>query len=155
MSIQTGYGLFKELLAEFADEQMSIPGVIGEWSVKDVLTHIVLHEQRMIQWTKACLCGDKLTDPQPYDMPDDELVAVNEKIYRENRDRPLDDVLYEFDKAHTEAMSLVETAGEEDLIDPRRFQLRGGEPLWAAIAANTFEHYEEHSRDLRAWRMSR
>jgi hypothetical protein len=43
---------------------------------------------------------------------------------------------------------LVETSPEEDILDTRRFQLLGGEPLWAAIAANTFEHYEEHGKDL-------
>ena len=134
---------------------MTQPGVIGAWSVKDVLAHIVVHEQRTIQWTTDTLRGATPVAPQPYDMPEAELTEANERVYRENRGRPLDDVLREFEKTRARVLTLVETAGEEDLIDPRRFRLREGEPLRAAIVANTFPHYEEHSRDIRAWQVNR
>ena len=153
-SIRSGYEVFKELLAEFNREQLTRPGVIGEWSVKDIVAHIVVHEQRMIQWAGERLRGEMPRAPQPYDMPEDELAVVNERIYRENRDRSLQDVLHDLDQAHAEAMALVDAAAEEDLMDPHRFQLKGGEPLREAIAANTFQHYEEHSRDIRAWQVA-
>ena len=57
-SIQNGYNLFKELLSELDEEQMTQPGVIGKWSVKDTLAHIVIHEQRMIRWTREMLRGE-------------------------------------------------------------------------------------------------
>ncbi len=148
-SIQTGYDLFKELLAEFNPAQMDQPGAVGKWSVKDTVAHIVVHEQRMIQWMKVRLCGDLPVMPQPYAMPDDELNELNEQIYQENLNRALEDVLYDLDKTHVEALRLVEESREEDILDPRRFQLEEGEPLWEAIAANTFWHYEEHGRDIR------
>jgi hypothetical protein len=36
-------------------------------------------------------------------------------------------------------------------LNTERLQLQGGEPLWEAIAANTFWHYEEHGEDIRRW----
>lgn len=150
-SIQNGYDTFKELLAEFDTEQITQLGAIGKWSVRDTVAHIVVHEQRMLQWMNEKLSGKQPVAFQPYAMPDDALDQLNEQIYQENLFRPLDDVIDGLDKTHMEALRLVETSTEEDLLDPARFQLLGGEPLWEAIAANTFEHYEEHSRDIRKW----
>ena len=147
-AIQTGYSLFRELLAEFDTEQMQQPGAVGTWSVKDTVAHIVVHEQRMIQWIRERLCGKQPNMFQPYAMPADELDQLNEQIYYENRDRPLDDVMHALEETHAETLNVVETNPEEDLLDAGRFRLLGGEPLWTAIAANTFEHYEEHGQDL-------
>jgi hypothetical protein len=43
---------------------------------------------------------------------------------------------------------MVEGASEEGL---QRVKLQGGEALWQAVAANTFEHYQEHGQDILAW----
>jgi hypothetical protein len=82
-------------------------------------------------------------------MPDAELDQLNEQIYQENRDRPLEDVMQALDETHAEALHLVADSSEADLFDPNRFRLHGGEPIWEAIAANTFDHYEEHGRDIK------
>jgi hypothetical protein len=150
-SIQNGYSLFKELLAEIDPEQMSEPGAVGKWSVKDTVAHIVVHEQRMIQWMKERLVGNHPATPQPYAMPDKELNELNEQIYEENRNRSLEEMMRDLNKSHAEVLVLVKTSTEEDLLDSTRFQLEGGEPLWEAIAANTFSHYEEHGQDIRRW----
>ncbi len=151
-SIQNGYDSFKELLAEIDQAQMCQPGAVGKWSVKDTLVHIVVHEQRMIQWMNERLGGGHPILPQPYSMPDVELNELNEQIYQENLDRTLEDVLHDLHKTHIESLRLVEESREEDLLDPHCFRLQGGEPLWEAIAANTFWHYEEHGQDIRRHR---
>ena len=153
-SIQTGYKLFKELLAEFDDDPMIEPGVVGEWSVKDTVAHIIVHEQGMLQWMTKTLSGEQPCTPQPYNMPDDELDQLNKLIYQENKNRLLDDVMHDLDTAHAAALRLVGAASEEDIFDPSGFHLREGEPLWEAIAANTFWHYEEHGQDIRTWKVT-
>ena len=153
-SIQGGYALFTALLAELDEEQMTQPGAIGTWSVKDTVAHIVIHEQRMIHWMTEKLRREHPILPQPYAMPDDELDKLNEQIYQENRNRSLDDIMRDLDKTHVDVLTLVETAAEEDILDSRRFQLQGGEQLWEAIAANTFWHYEEHGQDIRNWQVA-
>lgn len=147
-SIRSGYSLFKELLSEFNTEELNKPGAVGKWSIKDTVAHIVVHEQRMIWWMNERLSGKCPTLPQPYAMPDKELNELNEQIYQENLNRTWNDVLCDLETAHVEALQLVETSSEWDLFDPDRFQLQTGEPLWEAIAANTFLHCEEHGRDI-------
>ena len=154
-SIKTGYVKFADFLAELSCEELAQPGVIGHWSVKDITAHISVHEQRMVQWTKERLQGNVPKSPQPYDMPADELDQLNEQIYQENRIRSLDDILCDFDKKHVETLKLLETLVEKDIFDVSGFRLLGGEPLWEAIAANTFWHYEEHSQDIRTWQVAK
>lgn len=149
--IAGGHRSFKGMLAELSPEQMLQPGVIGDWSVKDILMHIVVHEQRMLDWLEERLCGSMPEMPQPYDMQEEELALLNRQIHLENVDTPLDDALHQLDRLNEQALGAVMRAAEADLIDTTRFRLKNGEPLWQAVAANTYEHYEEHSRDIRAW----
>jgi hypothetical protein len=150
-SMQTGYARFRKLVDELDPAQLSAPGAAGDGSVKDVLAHILVHEERMLRWVDERLGGSLPIAPQPYGMPEEELAGLNRRIYEENRDRPLDEILAGLDEFHALALELVRATAEGDLSDPDRYQLDGGEPLWAALAANTYEHYEEHSRDLQAW----
>jgi hypothetical protein len=148
-AMESGYRDFKQLLAGFDDGQACQPGIIGKWSLKDTAAHILVHEQRMIAWMRARLYGAAPPLPQPYAMPDAELDNLNEQIYQENRDRPLEDVMQALDETHAEALHLVADSSEADLFDPSRFRLQAGKPLWEAVAANTFSHYEEHGQDIR------
>ncbi len=149
--IQVGHKLFRVMLAELSEEQMTEPDVVGQWSVKDILAHIVAHKQYMIQWIDRRLRGETPKEFQPYDMPEDQLARLNEQIYLENRDKPLAELLAGLDQSYVRALTLVSEAEEADLTDTGRFRLAGGEPLWEAVAANTFWHYEEHGRGILAW----
>ncbi len=150
-SLKSGHLQFKTFIAGLTAEQMQQPNVVGVWSIKNILAHIVVHEQRMIDWVTKTLRGEKPEAPQPYSMPEEALNRLNEQIYQQNRDRPLVDVLTDLETTHLQTLDMVAAASERDLLDPRRFSLQDGEPLWEAIAANTFWHYEEHGRDIRAW----
>jgi hypothetical protein len=147
-SIQQEYQLFQALLADISEQRMLEPGVVGPWSIKDLLLHIVVHQQRMIYWVEERLRGRVPAAPQPYAMPEDELARVNQQIYLENRNTPLASALAELEKSHRQALAMVESASEDGL---QRVKLQGGEALWQAVAANTFEHYQEHGQDIRAW----
>jgi hypothetical protein len=146
--ISSGHKLFQALLAELSEQHTLAPGVVGQWSIKDLLMHIVVHQQRMTCWVDERLRGIVPAAPQPYDMPEDELAQVNRQIYLENRAVPLARVLSELEKSHEQALAMLEGASEAGL---KHIKLQGGEALWEAVAANTFWHYEEHGQDIRAW----
>lgn len=48
-------------------------------------------------------------------------------------------------------MHVVESLSDADLGDPRSFAWTGRRPLWQILAANTWEHYQEHLAGIRAW----
>jgi hypothetical protein len=143
----------KSLDAELADldgDQMTKPGVEGRWSIKDLMAHITAWEQRMIEWLKQALRGE-VPKQLPTSITWEDLDRLNAETFRENRDRPLDEVLAESDRSYRQVLRTVEMMPEKALIQPDYYVWRGGKPLWEIVAANTFWHYQEHREAIRAW----
>ena len=115
----------------------------------DLLQHIVVHQERMLAWLEESLQSGHPVEGQPYDMPEPELNALNERILNEGRGRTVGDLLASLDQIHRRVLHFVDSAPDAFLFDAQRWSLRGGEPLWMAVAANTYEHYEEHAHEWR------
>lgn len=80
------------VLAPLAPARMELPGVVGEWSVKDVLAHLAEWEQRALGWYRAGLRGDAPDLPAPgYEWS--ETPRLNRAIFERHRDRPLDEAV--------------------------------------------------------------
>jgi len=149
-SIQSEREVLAATLAQVREDQMDEPGVCGAWSVKDVLAHIVAWEELMVR----CLRGiQDLTVPGlvPYGISDDALDELNGQIREENRGKPLDQVLKEFERSYEESVTAVEETSEEELLAIGRVEGLGNEPLWHMVAANTCWHYRDHRELLEAW----
>jgi uncharacterized protein (TIGR03083 family) len=143
--IRAEWALWEALLGEIEEAQMTQPGAAGEWSVKDVIAHITWFEREMVGMLQArALVGSDL-----WQLPTDER---NARIFEENQDRPLQDVLAEAQQVHRQFLEEFEALAEDDLADPHRFP---GMPEdwqpWIVIAGNSNEHYRDHSRDVRTW----
>ncbi|MBD0328165.1 MAG: ClbS/DfsB family four-helix bundle protein, partial [Pyrinomonadaceae bacterium] len=52
------------LLAEVGEGRMMQPGVVGDWSVKDVTAHLTTWERRPLEWLRAAQHGGT---PRPPD----------------------------------------------------------------------------------------
>lgn len=148
--IRTERKLLEAELADLDGDQMTKPGVEGCWSIKDLIAHISVWEQRMITWLKQTLRSE-VPQQLPAGMTWDDLDRWNEQTYLEHRDRPLDEVLAESNRSYRQAVQAVETMPEKALIEPDYYVWRGGKPLWEMVAANTFWHYREHRETIRAW----
>lgn len=131
-------------------DQMLSPGLVGNWTVKDMLAHITVWEQRMVRWLEQTALGDE-PEMLPAGMTWDDLDLWNEQTYQEHLHRDLQEVLSGFQTSYQEALKTVREFPEEDLIDPERYAWRNGRALWLMVAANTYEHYKEHEADLAAW----
>ncbi len=133
------------LIAQMDDAQMVQAGISGEWSAKDILAHITWHEREMIKVLQArALIGSEL-----WALPPDQR---NDTIYEENKARPLQEVRDEARQVFALLWSLLESLSEEDLHDPYRFaEMPVDWQPWQVIASNTYEHYEHHIRQVRAW----
>lgn len=149
--MEQGYRDFKRLLEGLSTTQMLAPGVAGAWSVKDIVAHITEHARRMLRWLEVRLQGRVPEAFQPYAMPEPELAVLNDQIYQQYRDYPLAEVLVDFDQVYAEGLAWVRAAPEADLLEATRLALLDGEPLWEAVAANTYQHYAEHGADIRRW----
>ncbi len=138
------------LIAPLSDAQLCQPGLAGGWSVKDVLAHIAAWEKRCLDGIETGLRGGTPIWPEAgYTWQDTD--RLNEETFQENKDRSLEDVQTESRKSYEQFLALVERLSDEDLNDPQRFPWTEGESILAFIADNSYNHYREHSEQIRAW----
>lgn len=138
-----------DLLTQVGPARMEIAGVVGEWSVKDVVSHLTAWESRPVAWLKAVRSG-KEPEPAPWDPKLDET-ETNAWIRDHNRNRLLQEVLDESRRTHLELVRMLRSADEKDLFPDRRYTWLEGNSLLGLIAGNTYEHYGEHAEQVQAW----
>lgn len=136
---------YERLLAEVDEEQMLEPGLPGGWSVKDVIAHVNWYEQEMVVLLETrVFAGSEL-----WELPADER---NIPIHEQNKDLPLGEVLLESNRVFERLWELVSQLTDEDLMQASHFdEMPGDWEPWQVIASNTYEHYQEHNLDIRAW----
>jgi len=143
--IHVEHALLERILARLTHAQMSIPGVEGVWSVKDVLAHISAWERSMQEYTHSLLQGQPPAVPLPWDVD-----RMNAGIYARFKDKPLGEVLEEFRQSYWDSIVLIESLSEDQLrhVYPDTWPLG---PLWTGIADNMSGHYQEHRLDIQKW----
>ena len=148
--IRSGRETLEAMLDQLSETQMTQPSVENAWSVKDILAHITDWEKRMVQWIEESL-QDKTPERPAPGMTWDDLDKLNEQTYLANKDRSLDEILVGFHDSCQQSLKVIEALTEEDLLDPNRFEWREGNPLWHMVAANMWEHYQEHRETIDNW----
>ena len=95
-----------KLLGTISKSKLSKPGVEAEWSIKDILVHIVFWETLMVCWLE-----DILKDLEPKMLPPgktwDDLDEINQDAFLENQDRDLDEVLETYHAHYPVALASV------------------------------------------------
>ena len=147
--MSTSYAALEEILAHLDKTQYFTEGVIPGWSIKDILAHIASWHHRLLMWLDAAVRNEEPTISGPDNV--EEMDAINAQFYQENKARPLDEVLTDFRTTRQQIMDIVQAMPEEDLMSPHRFAWTRGEPLWQAIAGDTYEHYREHIQQIQEW----
>ncbi len=148
--IHTERRRLQQNLDTLAPEQLGKAGVIGHWTVKDILAHLVDWEQRLIGWYQAGLRGEQPEVPAP-GLTWAELDRLNERIYQEYRHRPLDDILQAFATSYRQVLQMADGIPEDDLFVPGRYDWLGEENLSGFILANTANHYRWAKQAIRNW----
>lgn len=147
--MQSGYASFEALLAPLSAEQLSEPGVSGDWAIKDILVHLAAWQTRVSLRLEA-LARSEEAPFAPIDN-DEKVDAFNSETFAANRTRPLGEVQAEWHAAAERLNLNVEQTSESDLFKPGLVAALGGDPLWRSVAGNTFEHYAEHAPTIEAW----
>lgn len=141
--IRTGRVKIAALWVGLTADEMQQPGYNGEWSVKDLIAHLLFWEQFMIEHAPRLLAGDSL--------PPFEVDPFNREAYEANRYRTLDDVRAAFRASYPQLEALVK--GLPDGALDHKLAALDGAALGDFVAWNSSGHYEEHIDALRAWSM--
>jgi len=137
--------------------RMTLKGVSGKWSIKDVLAHILSYEQYMADRMHEILhhevyipCKtqnalDAFLDEFGYPDFGSPLLddnAPNAWVVEKYKNVSLDDVVTQELQAFASIVSAFEQMTEETISKHN---------LNERVANNTFKHYREHIKDIRAW----
>src|SRR5260221_12630311 len=99
---------WEALLTQVDEERMLQPGAAGKWSVKDVIVHVTWGEREMVPVMRTHV----LVGSQFWELSDDER---NEIVYKQNRDRPLQEILQEEQQAYAALFEEAQSLTDEDL----------------------------------------
>jgi len=147
-SIRTSRELLEKKFSKLTPKQMVWPGSMGDWSVKDILAHLVDWEQRFIEWYKSGLRGETPKTPEP-GFTWRELPKLNHIWYERHKNDSLESVLDQFEKSYREILELVEGMTEQEIFEDSYYPWTGASPLLPWIAANTSSHYDWARRNIR------
>ncbi len=145
-AIQKSRAELEAALAGLTDAQMVDPGVMGDWSVKDMLSHLTAWEAE----TVTLLAKTKLGKQPAAGHADKEIDELNAKWYKENKNRPLERVLADHAGVRKQMLRQLENYNDAELNEPRPWLKNRAVIEW--VKADTFEHEAEHLVSLREWR---
>lgn len=144
--IETEWRELTDWLLALSEAQLTLPGKDG-WSVKDHLAHLTFWEQKMVRShlngePEHAILGLSAEDAARVDSAD----AINDLVYRRNRDRSASEILAEAWRIHNETVAQIEREGFARLQQQREGYAY---PLYAYVVGNTYGHYMEHAGWLR------
>jgi hypothetical protein len=137
---QTERAALEQLLASLTPEQMTQPKVVGDWSAKDVLAHLIEWEQMVIEWYEAGVKGKVPATPsEEYNWG--QLPQLNHAIYLKHRDRGLADIQKDFKASHKKIMKTIQKIPEKELFTHGHFAWTRNNTLAAYFVSGTSSHY--------------
>ena len=120
-------------LDDIPEEWQSEPGVIGEWSLKDLFGHLAFWDDHATEEIERALAGLSRLDNAWQQMNETDHVARQDRTLPEQRSA-----------MHQAHAALVERLESVAGIEAARID--------EAIRVDTYEHYLDHSKDIQSWR---
>jgi hypothetical protein len=139
-TIEVEQKALEQVLAGLTADQMTQPGVVGEWSVKDVLAHLLEWQQMVLSWHSAALKGKVPAVPAD-GMKWAQIPQLNQQIYEKHCNRALADIQREFKSSHKKMLSTIQGLSEEDLFTRGRYAWTKSSTLGSYFISSTSSHY--------------
>ena len=139
--LENAWSALEESFAGLTNEQMTQPGVTGDWSVTDILGHVTAWEEEALKHLPHIREGKR---PPRYSVLYGGIDAFNALKAQESRARPMAEVLARVEETHRQLIAYLHTAPEEQLATETRFRRR--------IRLDTYSHYPIHTQAIREWR---
>lgn len=121
-----------------SEEELTRPGPVGKWSVKDVMAHIGHWEEVCLEELRIHLRGER----SGKDYRD--AVALNDEWETGLQALSLQESISLFETAHYHLFGLLVSLQPE--------QWNGYVRAW--VQGSIWHHFEEHGEQIRAWRQS-
>ena len=133
------------LLEPLSDEALLQPGVMGEWSVADILVHLTAWESELVT---ALLKANKGKKPGRWIAANADVEGYNAGRYAENKGRDLDRIFADWHNVRLKLEEWLDSFSEEDLSNPKRYRWAENRSLGQIIMESSFQHEVEHLPEI-------
>lgn len=137
--------------------QIAMPGVLGKWSIKDMLAHLLAYEQYIADRMEEIIQGE-IYSPcktqtaldaflEEFGYPDFGSPLLDDEVpgawvIEKYRNVSLEDVVAQEIHAFASIVAALEKMGDETITRHN---------IYERVANNTYKHYRTHIRDIRHW----
>ena len=109
----------EKIVAKVTPQAMGQPGVVEQWSAKDVLAHVAHWQELHLGWWAAVQRGETPEVPAPgISWSGGGVDKLNHQIYLAHREQSLDEILQYLRETFEQFLAVVEATPEEDLFTP-------------------------------------
>ena len=122
------------------ESMMVEPGVVGDWSLKDLLAHVSTWEEETLKALPMLIEGKR---PVGYHGID-RFNAEQQKLWR---DLPLGEVRKRLGEMHRRLLAYLAVVPEEHFSRETRVRHR--------LRLDTYRHYREHTVSILEWRKAK
>ncbi|HEX3868348.1 MAG TPA: maleylpyruvate isomerase N-terminal domain-containing protein [Gemmatimonadaceae bacterium] len=141
--IDTAWAAFTESYGGLTDAQLMEPGVVGDWSVRDLMAHVSIWEEESLKHLPLIMTGGTPPRYASYGGLD----AFNALMIEQKRGLSLADVRRQLTETHRRLVEFMQDVPEEHFARETRFRHR--------LRLDTYSHYPLHAEAIRAWRQQR
>jgi hypothetical protein len=139
--VEAAWADFHASYAGLPDDDLLVPGVTGDWSIRDLIAHITWWDEEAIAHLPTVLAGGT---PPRYSVTYGGIDAFNAMKTAEKADLSLAEVRAEAEETHRRLLECLRSIPSE--------ALRGNVKVTHRLRLDTYGHYPIHAADIRRWR---
>jgi hypothetical protein len=141
--VEMAWAALQESYAGLPDARLTEPGVVGDWSVKDILAHVTTWEEEALQHLPVIIAGGR---PPRY-VTFGGIDAFNAHMAEQKREITLSDIRRHLDETHSRLLDFIRSAPAGQFTRESRALRR--------LRLDTYGHYPKHAEAIRDWRQRR
>jgi hypothetical protein len=133
-------GKLEALLATIPSDVFATKKVLGEWTSKDIVSHLIAWEQMVILWVTSGIEGKTIPVPaEGFKWSD--LPALNESIFKAHQNEAVEEVQNKFKDSYLQTLALLISIPEKDLFIPGLYKWQNKNMLSAYFKSCMSSHY--------------
>jgi hypothetical protein len=129
--------------------EMQKPGIVGKWSVRDILAHITRWEAELVRLLFQLKQGQK---PDFFSVPEQDIDKINERFYEQSIGRSLDLIFSDLQSVRKQTVRRLSDFSDQEISEAGFYPDLKGNALFGYISSNTLEHEAEHTEQILEWR---
>ena len=146
-TLSRGHNMVLDIISEVPESERDTPGVVGIWSVREIIAHLASHEEVLAEILTTFLSGG----PTPgLDMMNEDSLHFNHAQVEMRKDKTSAELLAEYEDWHEKVMSLIVQIPKEMYRSlEKTLPWQGGEcTLEELVIYTNYAHKREHCAQI-------